>query len=80
MLKNIVFAGFYPDGAKGKITTIKKLIRDTQAAAVTMQETKCQQTGRVNLDGFYTYEYVRNKKRRWCCSECTESANACVHK
>ena len=75
MLKHIVFTGFNPDGAKGKVTTIKKLIRDTQAAVVTMQETICQQTGQINLDGFYAYEHVR-KKRRWCCSECTESANA----
>ena len=61
-MTNIVFVGFNPDGAKSKLTTIKKLIRDTKAAVVTMQETKCQQTGQVNFDGFYTYEHLRSKK------------------
>ena len=50
VMTNIVFVGFNPDGAKSKLTTIKKLIRDTKATVVTMQETKCQQTGQVNFD------------------------------
>ena len=61
-MKNLIFAGFNPDGAKGKITTIKRFIRDTKAAVITMQETKCQQSGQINFEGFYTYEHLRSKK------------------
>ena len=60
--KTIAFAGFNPDGAKGKLTTIKKLIRDTKAAVVTMQETKVQHSGQIILDGYFTYEHIRNNK------------------
>ena len=61
-LKTIILSGFNPNGAKSKWTTIKKFIRDTQSAVITMQETKCTQLGLVNLDGYYTYEHIRSNK------------------
>lgn len=50
IMKNLVFVGFNPDGAKSKFTTIKRLVRDTNCAVVTMQETKCSLPGQINLD------------------------------
>ena len=44
------------------MTTIKRLIRDTQATVITMQETKCQKAGQINFDGYFTYEHTRNSK------------------
>ena len=62
VLKKLIVSGFNPNGAKSKWTTIKKFIRDTQSAVITMQETKCTQVGLINLDGYYTYEHVRSSK------------------
>ena len=42
------------------MTCIKKLIRETKATIVTMQETKCSEYGQIQLDGFYTYEHLRS--------------------
>ena len=44
------------------MTTIKRLIRETNATIVTMQETKYTQYGQMKLDGFYTYEHLRTNK------------------
>ena len=44
------------------MTTIKRLIRDTKSSVITMQETKCQQLGQINIDGYHTYEHLRNKR------------------
>ena len=55
-------AGFNPDGAKSKLTSIRKLIRETKATIVTMQETKCSEYGQLKLDGFYTYEHLRSDR------------------
>ena len=54
--------GFNPDGAKSKMTTIRKLVRETKASVVTMQETKSQQIGQIKLDGYFTYELVRSNR------------------
>ena len=62
IVKSLIFTGFNPNGARSKWTTIKKLVRDTQSAVITMQETKCSQVGQINLDGYYTYEHLRSKK------------------
>ena len=62
LVKSLIFTGFNPNGARSKWTTIKKLVRDTQSAVITMQETKCSQVGQINLDGYYTYEHLRSKK------------------
>ena len=61
-MKSLLFTGFNPNGVKSKWTTIKKLIRDTHSAVVTMQETKCSQPGQMNFDGYFTYEHLRSKK------------------
>ena len=57
-----MFSGFNPNGAKSKLTTIRKLVRESISAVVTMQETKCSQVGQIKLDGFYTYENIRSNK------------------
>ena len=57
-----MFSGFNPNGAKSKLTTIRKLVRESNSAVVTMQETKCSQVGQIKLDGFYTYENIRSNK------------------
>ena len=61
-MKNLVFVGFNPDGAKSKFTTSKRLVRETNCAVVTMQETKCSLPFQINLDGYFTYEHLRSKK------------------
>ena len=61
-MKSLVFTGFNPNGAKSKLTTIKKLFRETHSAIVTMQETKCNQFGLINLDGYFTYEHLRSNR------------------
>ena len=62
MVKSLIFAGFNPDGAKSKMTSIKKLIRETKATIVTMQETKYIQSGHMKFEGFHTYEHLRSIK------------------
>ena len=62
VVKSLILTGFNPDGAKSKMTTIKKLIRESNATIVTMQETKCTQYGQMKFDGFYTYEHLRSNK------------------
>ena len=52
VINSLVFAGLNPDGAKSKMTTIKKLIRESKASIVTIQETKYVQSGQMNFDGF----------------------------
>ena len=49
---------------RSKWTTIKKPIRDTKSAVITMQETKCSQVGQMNLDGYYTYEHLRSEEKK----------------
>ena len=61
ILKTLTFTGFNPNGVKSKLTTIRKLIRETRSAVVTMQETKCSQAGQFNFDGYFTYEQIRPK-------------------
>ena len=51
-----------PDGARSKMTTIKKFIRESKATIITIQETKYSQKGRMNFDGFYTCENFRSNK------------------
>ena len=62
VIKSLVMTGFNPDGYKSKVTTIKKLIREMKASVITMQETKCQQTGQIKLDGYFTYEHLRSNE------------------
>ena len=57
--KSLVLVGINPDGAKSKWTTIKKLVRDTNATILTMQETKSGQTGLLKLNDFFVYEHTR---------------------
>ena len=58
----MILAGFNPDGAKSKMTSIKKLIRETKASIVTIQETKCSQYGQLKFNGYYTYEHLRSNR------------------
>ena len=44
------------------MTTIKKLIRETHANIITMQETKYTQSGQMKFHGFFIYEQVRSNK------------------
>ena len=60
-MKNLVFVGFNPDGAKSKFTTIKRLVRETNCAVVTMQETKCARNNVLNMTDFIIYDKVRGK-------------------
>ena len=60
--KSLVLVGINPDGAKSKWTTIKKLIRDTNATILTMQETKSNQTGLLKLNDFFVYEHTRKNQ------------------
>ena len=62
IVRSLLFTGFNPNGVRSKWTTIKKLIRDTKSAVITMQETKCSQVRQMNLDGYYTYQHLRSKK------------------
>ena len=62
VMRSIILTGFNPNGFKSKLTTIKKLIRDTCSAVITMQETKCNQAGHIKLDGYFTYELTRSNK------------------
>ena len=59
-MKSLKFVGLNPDGAKSKMTTIKKLIRETHANIIVMQETKYTQSGKMKFDGFFTYEQLRS--------------------
>ena len=45
-----------------KLTTIKKAIRDTNAAVWMMQETKITNQGKLKFDGYITYEHTRIDK------------------
>ena len=60
--KDLIFGGINPDGALSKITTIKKAMRETKAAVWTMQETKVSQQGKLQFDGFITFEHIRTEK------------------
>ena len=60
--KYLIFAGVNPDGAISKLTTIKKAIRDTNAAVWMMQETKITNQGKLKFDGYITYEHTRIDK------------------
>ena len=60
--KPLIIWGVNPDGARGKLTTIRKAIRDTGAGVWMMQETKCTQPGQLNFDGYTTYEHLREDK------------------
>ena len=62
IIKSLVFVRFIPDGAKSKFATIKRLIRETNCAVVTKQETKCSLPFQINLDGYFTLEHLRSKK------------------
>ena len=59
VIKSLIFAGMNPDGAKSKFTTIKKLIRESNATVIAMQETKVTNPGQIKFDGYYTYEHTR---------------------
>ena len=61
-MKSVICVGLNTDGARSKMTTIKKLIRETQANILTMQETKYTQSGQMTFDGYYTYEQLRSNK------------------
>ena len=61
-IKSLIFAGMNPDGAKSKFTTIKKLIRESKATVIAMQETKLNNPGQIKFDGYYIYEH--NRKNR----------------
>ena len=59
----MILAGFNHDGAKSKISSIKKLVRESKAVIVTMQEqTKCSEYGQLKLDGSYIYEHLRSNR------------------
>ena len=60
--KSLILTGFNPDGAKSKITSIRKLIRESKATIVTIQETKCSLYGQLKCYGFYTYEHLRTNR------------------
>ena len=60
MEKDLIFGGVNPDGALSKITTIRKVIRDTGSAVWKMQETKVSGPGKLKFDGYITYEHTRN--------------------
>ena len=62
VIKSLIFAGMNPDGAKSKMTTIKRLIRESKATVISMQETKLSNPGQLQFDGFFTYEH--NRKNR----------------
>ena len=60
--KDLIFGGLNPDGAMSKLTTIRKAIRDLGVSVWMMQETKLSQPGKLNFDGFVTYEHLRSEK------------------
>ena len=62
MERNLIFGGVNPNGALSKITTIRKTIRETQSAVWMMQETRVSQQGKINFDGYVTYEHTRAEK------------------
>ena len=72
--KTLCFGGVNADGARGKIGTIKKAVRDSGASVWMMQETKCTVEGKINLDGFVTYEHLRGRWSGTMCKERTKSS------
>ena len=58
----MILAGFNPDGAQSKMSSIRKLIRESKATIVTMQETKYKQSGQMKFHGFHTYEHLRSTR------------------
>ena len=51
-----------PDGEKSKITTITRLVRESKAGVISMQETQFSHSGQLKLDGFFTYEHNQNNR------------------
>ena len=60
--KDLTFAGVNPDGAMSKLTTIRKVIMDTNASVWMMQETKVSNQGKIRFDGYITYGHTRIEK------------------
>ena len=48
--KSLIFAGVYPAGARAKWNTWRKVIRQSQATAWTLQETQCIQVNSLKMD------------------------------
>ena len=60
--KNITFTGANIAGARLKWKSWKKIIKDTQASVFFVQETKCEQSDKLKIDGFITFDKVRLDK------------------
>ena len=58
--KTLIFGGVNVDGARGKWGTVKRVVKNTGVSVWMMQETKVSQEGSLKLDGFITYEHLRN--------------------
>ena len=65
MEKDLIFGGVNPNEALSKMTNIRKAMRETKAAVWTMQETKFSQQGKLQFDGFITFEHTSSTLRSW---------------
>ena len=56
---NLIFVGVNANGLKSKKTSLKKLVVETGAAVVMIQETKFKNPGNIRLEGFKIFERIR---------------------
>ena len=62
LTKHVIFAGANINGAKSKWKSWKKVVKDTKATVFFVQETKCDQSNTLKMDGFIIFEKVRVNK------------------
>ena len=57
--KNLRFLGVNSAGLKSKITSFRKVVSDLNPSVFFIQETKFQNTGKLKLENYIIYEFVR---------------------
>ena len=57
--KNLRFLGVNSAGLKSKITSFRKVVSDLKPSVFFIQETKFQNTGKLKLENYIIYEFVR---------------------
>ena len=51
-------------GVVNKISSLKAQVRHTNTNVITLQETHCKFKGKIQIEGFVSFEAIRKKKRR----------------
>ena len=60
--KKLRFLGVNSAGLRSKLTSFKKVVLELRPSVFFIQETKFQDTGKLKLDNYIIYEYVRQKR------------------